>query len=91
MLDSELKRIQTRLLANQVYKRDSIFGQAMEIGGFEMAGFSWQDLDTVQERMQTITPAQVQAVAKKYLIDSTLTIAILDPQTRQSAKAGVQQ
>jgi len=91
VLDSELKRIQTRLLANQVYKRDSIFGQAMEIGGFEMAGFSWQDLDTVQERMQTITPAQVQAVAKKYLIDSTLTIAILDPQTRQSAKAGVQQ
>jgi len=91
VLDSELKRIQTRLLANQVYKRDSIFGQAMEIGGFEMAGFSWQDLDTVQERMQTITPAQVQAVAKKYLIDSTLTIAILDPQTRQSAKAGIQQ
>jgi len=91
VLDSELKRIQTRLLANQVYKRDSIFGQAMEIGGFEMAGFSWKDLDAVQERMQTITPAQVQAVAKKYLIDSTLTIAILDPQTRQSAKAGVQQ
>ena len=56
-----------------------------------MAGFSWKDLDAVQERMQTITPAQVQAVAKKYLIDSTLTIAILDPQTRQSAKAGVQQ
>ncbi|MBT8571157.1 insulinase family protein [Polynucleobacter paneuropaeus] len=90
VLDSELKRIQTRLLANQVYKRDSIFGQAMEIGGFEMAGFSWKDLDTVQDRMQQITSAQVQAVAKKYLIDSTLTIAILDPQARQSAKVGVQ-
>ena len=62
----------------------------MEIGGFEMAGFSWKDLDTVQDRMQQITPAQVQAVAKKYLIDSTLTIAILDPQARQSAKVGVQ-
>ncbi|MBT8614966.1 insulinase family protein [Polynucleobacter paneuropaeus] len=90
VLDSELKRIQTRLLANQVYKRDSIFGQAMEIGGYEMAGFSWKDLDTVQDRMQQITSAQVQAVAKKYLIDSTLTIAILDPQARQSAKVGVQ-
>ena len=90
VLDSELKRIQIRLLSNQVYKRDSIFGQAMEIGGFEMAGFSWKDLDTVLERMQKITPAQVQAVAKKYLVDTTLTMAILDPQARQSTKAEAQ-
>jgi len=90
VLDSELKRIQTRLLSNQVYKRDSIFGQAMEIGGFEMAGFSWKDLDAVLEHMQKITPAQVQAVAKKYLVDTTLTMAILDPQARQSTKVEAQ-
>jgi zinc protease len=34
--------------------------------------------------MQTITPERVQSVAKKYLIDEGLTIAILDPQARQS-------
>jgi len=37
------------------------------------------------EKMQTITPAQVQAVAKKYLVDEGLTIAVLDPQARQSS------
>jgi zinc protease len=39
------------------------------------------------EKMQTITPAQVQAVAKKYLVDEGLTIAVLDPQARQSGES----
>ncbi len=84
ILESELKRIKVRILSDQIYKRDSIFGQAMEIGSTEMAGFSWKDIDYMLEKMQTITPEQVQAVAKKYLVDEGLTIAILDPQARQS-------
>jgi len=86
ILDSELKRIKVRILSEQIYKRDSIFGQAMEIGSTEMAGFSWRDIDVMLERMQTITPAQVQAVAKKYLVDNGLTIAVLDPQARKSGE-----
>ena len=84
ILESELKRIKVRILSEQIYKRDSIFGQAMEIGSTEMAGFSWKDIDYMLEKMQTITPEQVQAVAKKYLVDDGLTIAVLDPQARQS-------
>ena len=85
ILESELKRIKVRILSEQIYKRDSIFGQAMEIGSTEMVGFSWRDIDYMLEKMQTITPEQVQAVAKKYLIDEGLTIAVLDPQARKSA------
>lgn len=85
ILESELKRIKVRILSEQIYKRDSIFGQAMEIGSTEMAGFSWKDIDYMLEKMQSITPAQVQAVAKKYLVDEGLTIAVLDPQMRQAA------
>ena len=85
ILESELKRIKVRILSEQIYKRDSIFGQAMEMGSTEMAGFSWKDIDYMLEKMQTITPEQVQAVAKKYLIDEGLTIAVLDPQVRKSA------
>ena len=85
ILESELKRIKVRILSEQIYKRDSIFGQAMEIGSTEMAGFSWRDIDQMLEKMQTITPAEVQAVAKKYLVDDGLTIAVLDPQARQSS------
>jgi zinc protease len=84
ILESELKRIKVRILSEQIYKRDSIFGQAMEIGSTEMAGFSWKDIDYMLEKMQTITPEQVQAVAKKYLVDEGLTIAVLEPQARQS-------
>jgi len=87
ILESELKRIKVRILSNQIYKRDSIFGQAMEIGSNEMAGFSWKDIDYMLEKMQTITPAQVQAVAKKYLVDEGLTIATLDPQPRKTQVA----
>ena len=84
ILESELKRIKVRILSEQIYKRDSIFGQAMEIGTTEMAGFSWKDIDYMLEKMQNITPEQVQAVAQKYLVDEGLTIATLDPQARQS-------
>ena len=84
ILESELKRIKVRILSEQIYKRDSIFGQAMEIGSTGMAGFSWKDIDYMLEKMQTITPAQVQAVAQKYLVDEGLTIAVLDPQARKS-------
>jgi zinc protease len=84
ILDSELKRIKVRILSEQIYKRDSIFGQAMEIGSTEMAGFSWKDINYMLDKMQTITPEQVQAVAKKYLVDEGLTIAVLDPIARKS-------
>lgn len=85
--ESELKRIKVRILSDQIYKRDSIFGQAMEIGSTEMAGFSWRDIDVMLEKMQTITPVQVQSVAKKYLVDEGLTIAVLDPQARNSSES----
>jgi zinc protease len=84
ILESELKRIKVRILSDQIYKRDSIFGQAMEIGTTEMVGFSWRDIDSMLEKMQAITPEQVQAVAKKYLVDEGLTIAVLDPQARKT-------
>ena len=83
---AELKRIQVRILADKIYKRDSIFGQAMEIGSAEIAGVSWKQLDLILDRLQMVTPEQVQAVAKKYLIDDTLTIATLEPQARGATK-----
>ena len=91
VLESELKRIKVRILSEQIYKRDSIFGQAMEIGSTEMAGFSWKDIDYMLEKMQTITPEQVQAVTKRYLLDEGLTIAVLDPQARKTIGQGGKQ
>jgi len=75
----ELKRVKAQLIAGQVYKRDSVFGQAMEIGAMEMTGMSYRQIDRIIERLSAVTPAQVQAVAQKYFSDDQLTIATLSP------------
>lgn len=76
---AELKRVKTQLIASQIYKRDSIFGQAMEIGTMEMAGISSRQIDRIIEKLAAVTPAQVQAVAQKYFSDDQLTVASLVP------------
>ncbi len=75
----ELKRVKAQLIAGQVYKRDSVFGQAMEIGSMEMTGLSYRAIDRIIERLADVTPAQVQAVAQKYFSDDQLTVATLLP------------
>ncbi len=78
--ESELKRARAQLVAAEVYKLDSMFGQAMEIGQIETAGLPYQKLDRMLEKLQKVSAAEVQAVAKKYFTDDTLTIGVLEPQ-----------
>ena len=76
----DLARIKVQMIAAQVYKRDSLMAQAMEIGGTEAVGMHWRDIDLLIEQLKTVTPEEVQAVANKYFSDDTLTVAVLDPQ-----------
>jgi zinc protease len=76
----ELERVKTQLVAAQTYKRDSLFAQAMEIGQSEVVGLGWRSIDRTIEQLRSVTAAEVQAVAKLYFKDDTLTIATLDPQ-----------
>ena len=75
----ELARVKTQTIASQVYKRDSMMAQAMEIGGLEAAGHKWQDIDKLLEKIRGVTAEEVQAVARKYFNDDALTVAVLDP------------
>ncbi|PHS32459.1 MAG: peptidase M16 [Methylophaga sp.] len=75
----ELDRIKTQVVANAVYERDSVFYQAMQIGMLETVGLDWTLSDAYVENVQAVTAEQVQAVAKKYLIDDHLTVAELIP------------
>ena len=76
----ELKRVKTQTIAAQVYKRDSLMAQAMEIGHAEASGVHWRDIDKLLDKIRSVTAEEVQAVAKKYFGDDTLTVAVLDPQ-----------
>lgn len=81
----ELDRIKAQVVAGKVYEKDSIFYQAMQIGTLETVGLDWRLMDEYVTRLQAVTPEQVQAVAKKYLVDDHLTVAVLEPQSGDKA------
>jgi zinc protease len=76
----ELDRVKAGVIAADVYKRDSMFYQGMQLGTIETIGFPWKILQDYPARLRAVTQEQVQAVAKKYLRKDNLTIATLDPQ-----------
>ena len=78
--DDELARAKAQLLAGQIYKLDSMFAQAMEIGQLESAGIPHQKNKRMIARLQEVSADQIKAVAEKYFRDDQLTVAELDPQ-----------
>jgi len=84
--EDELKRVKAQVVASQVFQRDSMFFQARQIGSLETAGYPHRSVDLMIRKLQQVTAAQVQQVAKKYLIDDSLTVAVLDPQPLDGRK-----
>jgi zinc protease len=78
--EDELKRVKAQVMAGEVYKLDSVFYQAMQIGQMESIGLGYQAIPVMLEKLQGVTAAQVQQVAKEVLQDDNLTVAVLDPQ-----------
>lgn len=85
----ELQRVVNQTVAKKVFARDSLFYQAMLIGMRETNGYDWRTLDQELQHIRSITPQQVQDVARKYLVDTRLTVAMLKP--RKSIVEGGQQ
>ena len=77
--DEELTRIKSGVVASAVYELDSVFYQAMKIGQLEAIGLDWRLAVEYVDRINAVTAEQVQAVAKKYLVEEALTVAVLDP------------
>ena len=77
--DEELTRIKSGVVASAVYELDSIFYQAMKIGQLEAVGLDWRLADEYVDRINAVTAEQIQSVAKKYLVEEALTVAVLDP------------
>jgi zinc protease len=77
---AELHRVKAAVIAADVYKRDSMFYQAMQIGQLETLFYPLSLLQTNAARVQAVTSEQIQAVAKKYLVADQMTLVSLDPQ-----------
>ncbi len=75
----ELDLIKAQITSSLIYQKDSISSQAQQIGSLESIGLSWRLADLDLERLNAITPEQIQQVAKKYLTRERLTVATLTP------------
>ncbi len=91
--EAELRRVKAQVIAADVYQRDSLFFQAMQLGEYAKVGLPLAALDGRVDKLRAVTAEQVQAVARKWLQDDRLSVAELDPQPldgepRRSALSG---
>lgn len=77
--EKELERVRSQLIAAQVYKRDSMYGAASELGSLEALGIPARAESILLARLATVSAAEVQQVAKKYFVDDGLTVGVLEP------------
>jgi len=77
--EEELARVRAQVVAGRIYEQDSVYYQAMQIGMLETIGLDWRYLDAHVEQLKRITPEQVRAVARKYLVSENRTVAELEP------------
>ena len=77
---AELDRVINQWSASAVYQQDSVFNQARMLGANWTTGLPTDFDEQLLERLRTVTPAQVQAVAARYFGNDDLTVATLIPQ-----------
>ncbi|VEB33155.1 zinc protease [Legionella sainthelensi] len=67
-------------MRKKTFEKDSIFGQASEIGLLETIGIGWQKAGEYTNAIEAVTPEQIQQTAQRYFQEKNKTIAILEPQ-----------
>lgn len=78
--EAELKRVKTQWVAGEIYKLDSVFSQARELGSNWIQGLPLDGSERVIAGLRRVTAAEVQAVAAKYFGDDQMTLVTLLPQ-----------
>lgn len=81
---AELARVKAQVIASDVYQRDSLFYQAMQLGEYVTAGLPPEALARRVEKLRAVTAGEVQAAARQWLRDDRLSVAALDPQPLNS-------
>jgi zinc protease len=84
--EQELARVKAQVTSAQVFSQDSVYFQAMRIGRLESVGLAHQSIEVQARKLKAVTAEQVREVARKYLVDDNLTVAVLDPQPLPGGK-----
>jgi zinc protease len=75
----ELQRAKNQVEAARVFEQDSNFRHAMLIGQSESIGAGWRRMDQFLEHIRSVTPKDIQRVARQYLTQDNRTVGILLP------------
>lgn len=81
---TELDRVRAQVLASHVFGQDSLFGQAMELGYLSMLGVDWRLRANMAEALAAVTPEEVSAAARRYLVAQRRAVAHVQPQVQES-------
>jgi zinc protease len=74
----ELQRAKNLEQSGFVYGQDSIFQEAELLGVYQMLG-DYHMIDSYLQKIDKVTAADVQRVARQYLVDSNRTLGVLVP------------
>lgn len=76
--EEELAMVRRQLLAERVYRNDSVFYQGLELGLLEAVGLGWRERDRYEAGINAVTAEDIAAVARRFLLDapSTVTVAV---------------
>ncbi|MDP1643887.1 MAG: pitrilysin family protein [Thiobacillus sp.] len=86
--EAELARVKAQVIAADVYQRDSLFYQAMQLGEYATAGLPPEALARRVDKLRAVTAKAVQAAAQQWLQDDRLSVAELDPQALKPQARG---
>jgi zinc protease len=78
--EQELTRVKAQVIASQVYQQDSVFALASQIGRYDALGLPLDTAERFMRKIQALTGEQLREVARRYLVDDGLTVAVLHPQ-----------
>ena len=76
--ERELQKAKNQIEASFVFSQDSVFGQAMKIGYYEIAG-GWRQIDSYLDGIRKVTREDIRRVARQYLVRDERTVGVLVP------------
>jgi len=77
--DEEVERVKSRMLAEAVYARDSLYIAARVFGEALTAGLTVEDVEAWPDRIRAVTAAQVNAAARAVLQSKASVTGVLLP------------
>lgn len=82
--DDELSRVKAQLSATYEYRKQSYDGLANAIGFEQIVGGDLQSEERYLKALQSLTPADVQRVARMYLTPTQMTVGFLYPKDEKN-------